>query len=72
MTTMLVMTTMSSLVTKKIGVDMSLREMILERVFFCLSEEELMSEFSLTENEVTELSDLDLLELYEQVCFLQA
>lgn len=46
---------------------MSLREMMVERVLFSVSDEELMEEFMLSEEEVSELSDCDLLELYEDV-----
>lgn len=46
---------------------MSLREMMVERVLFSVSDEELRDEFHLSEDDLLELSDVDLLELYESV-----
>ena len=46
---------------------MNLRELIVERILYAVDEETLSEEFSLTVDEVSELSDLDLLELFEDV-----
>lgn len=46
---------------------MNLREMIIERIHYAVDEYTLREEFSLETKEVAELSDLDLLELYEDV-----
>lgn len=43
---------------------MNLRELIVERIMFCADEDELLGDF---EVELNSLSDLDLLELYEEV-----
>lgn len=56
---------MSSTVTRKIGVDMNLRELITEYILFACDEDTLIREFGITEDEVANLSDLDLLELYD-------
>ena len=45
---------------------MTLRELIIERIFFAFSDEELQEMFDITEDEVELLGDLDLLELYEE------
>lgn len=44
---------------------MNLRELITEYILFAYDEKELMERFSLTEEEVLELSDVDLLEIYD-------
>lgn len=44
---------------------MSLRELITEYILFAFSDEELMERFNITEDEVHELSDIDLLEIYD-------
>lgn len=46
---------------------MSLRELLTERVLFALSPEELEHHYHVTEDELAQLSDLDLFELYETV-----
>ena len=46
---------------------MNLRQLITERVLFAVTPEELEQRFQLTENEVQEMTDLDLFELYEQI-----
>ena len=46
---------------------MNLREMMVERIHYAVDEDTLSEEFSLTVDEVAELSDLDLLELFEDV-----
>ena len=46
---------------------MNIRELVIQRILFSLSDEELEIEFQMTEDEVTELSDLDLFEMYESL-----
>ena len=46
---------------------MTLREMMAERILFAVSEEYLMSVHQLRADEVIELSDTDLFELYEDI-----
>lgn len=46
---------------------MNLREMIVERIHYAVDEDTLREEFTLEVDEVAELSDVDLLELYEDV-----
>ena len=46
---------------------MSLRELIIERILFSLSAKELAQEFQMTQDDVFELSDLDLFEMYETI-----
>lgn len=46
---------------------MNLRQLLTERVLFAVSPEELEQQYHLTEDEVVEMSDLDLFELYEQI-----
>jgi hypothetical protein len=45
---------------------MSLREMITEYILFAFTEEQLMDKFQVTEDEIYALSDVDLLEIYDQ------
>lgn len=44
----------------------TLRELIVERIFFAFTDEELETLFNVHPDEVETLSDLDLLELYEE------
>ena len=44
----------------------TLRELIIERIFFAFTDEELQTVFGVHPDEVENLSDLDLLELYEE------
>lgn len=46
---------------------MTLREMITERILFCVTEKELNETFMVTVDELTNLSDVDLMELYDDV-----
>jgi len=46
---------------------MNLRELIVGRILFACDEEILMRDYGITEDEVEELSDLDLFELFESV-----
>lgn len=48
--------------------ELTLRELITERIMFACTEQELIEEFRITPGEVLVLSDLDLLDLYENVC----
>ena len=45
---------------------MKLRELMIERILFCMGEEGLWNEFKVKEEELHTLSDLDFLELYEE------
>lgn len=49
---------------------MSLRELIVEYILFAFDEEQLMEEFQLTEDEVADLSDVDLLEVYDKTLLM--
>ena len=44
----------------------TLRELIIERIFFAFTDEELQDVFDIHPDEVELLDDLDLLELYEE------
>jgi hypothetical protein len=46
---------------------MNLRELLVERVLFSCDDQTLISQYGITENEVEELSDIDLFEIYEDV-----
>ena len=46
---------------------MSLRELLTERILFAVSPDELEQHYHVTEDELNQLSDLDLFELYETV-----
>lgn len=46
---------------------MNLRELIVGRILFACDEEILIRNHGITEDEVEELSDLDLFELFESV-----
>ena len=45
---------------------LTLREMMVELILFSYDEEDLLRLFQLTEREVSDLADQDLLELYDQ------
>jgi hypothetical protein len=45
---------------------LSLRELMAEYIMFAFTEEDLMDRFQVTEDELLELSDMDLLEIYDQ------
>lgn len=47
--------------------NLSLRELIVERILFAIDEDDLIEQYGLTEDEVAELADVDLLELYEEL-----
>ena len=44
----------------------TLRELLIERIFFAFTDEELQDVFDIHPDEVELLDDLDLLELYEE------
>jgi hypothetical protein len=46
---------------------MTLREMMTERILFAVDESILATEFDISPDEISTLSDLDFLELYEEV-----
>ena len=46
---------------------MNLRELVIQRILFSLSDEELEIEFQMTQDDVFDLSDLDLFEMYETI-----
>lgn len=48
---------------------MNLRELIIERILWAVTEEDLAAHYHTTEAELTNLSDADLLDLYEDVTF---
>jgi len=45
---------------------LNIRELMIEYVLFAFTEEELMEKFRITEFELSNLSDIDLLEIYDQ------
>ena len=45
---------------------LSIRELMIEYILFAFSDEELMSRFQLIESDLATLSDVDLLEVYDQ------
>ncbi len=45
---------------------MSLRELMTEYILFAFDEQELMQKFQITEDELADMSDIDLLEIYDQ------
>lgn len=48
--------------------ELTLRELIMERILFACTEQELIEEFRITPREIVGLSDLDFLDLYENIC----
>lgn len=45
---------------------MTLRELMTEYILFAFGDEELMEKFQITAGELEDLSDIDLLEVYDQ------
>ena len=45
---------------------MTLRELMIEYICFAFSDEELQQKFQITDDELAGLSDMDLLEIYDQ------
>jgi len=52
-------------------IDMTLRELIITRILFTFTEKELNQYFQTTSEELFEMSDLDLFEIYEMQDFEQ-
>lgn len=50
---------------------MTLREMITEYILFAFTDEDLMSKFHITEEEVYDLADEDLLEIYDKTLMME-
>ena len=46
---------------------MSLRELMIERIFFAVTDEDLQVVYDIHPSEVEDLSDIDLFELYENI-----
>jgi hypothetical protein len=45
---------------------LTIKEMMVEYILFAFTEEELMDKFQVTEEELPNLTDVDLLEIYDQ------
>lgn len=45
---------------------MTLRELMIEYILFAFEEEELLQKFHVSEDELADLADVDLLEIYDQ------
>jgi hypothetical protein len=45
---------------------MSLRELMIEYILFAFTQEQLMEKFSVLDNELQDLPDVDLLEIYDK------
>jgi hypothetical protein len=46
---------------------MNLRELIIERIFYAVDEQTLISEYGVFEDELQNMNDLDLFELFEDI-----
>jgi hypothetical protein len=46
---------------------MTLHQLMAERIFIMMSDEDLIEMYCITSKEVNELSDLDLFEMYEEI-----
>lgn len=46
---------------------MTLHQLMIERIFIMMSDEDLIEMYSITSKEVEQLSDLDLFEMYEEI-----
>ena len=46
---------------------MNLRQLIIERIFYAVDEQTLISEYGVFEDELETMNDLDLFELFEDV-----
>ncbi len=51
---------------------MSLRELMVEYILFAFDESELVQRFQITEDELPDLTDVDLLEIYDQTLLTPA
>lgn len=45
---------------------MNMRDLMIEYILFANDDETLMREFQVTENDLSELSDIDILEIYDK------
>lgn len=45
----------------------TLRELLIERIFIMMSDEDLIEMYTLTPQELLDLSDLDLFDMYEEI-----
>ena len=45
---------------------MDLRSLMIEYILFAFTDEELMQKFQITEEELSDMTDIDLLEIYDQ------
>lgn len=61
---MLVTTGMNNSVTKRFT-NMTLRELMIERILYAIDDETLRDVYNLSDEELMELSDIDLFELFE-------
>ena len=50
---------------------MTLRELLIERIYFAMDEEELAELYSVHGDDLEDLSDVDLFEIYEEVAFVE-
>ena len=50
---------------------MNLRELMIEYILFAFDNEGLMERFSITEEELTSVSDIDLLEIYDMTLMVE-
>jgi hypothetical protein len=50
---------------------MSLRELITEYILFAFDDKELLNRFQVTEEELYDISDADLLEIYDQTLLIE-
>ena len=51
--------------------DMSLRELMIEYILFAFSEEELLQRFQVSEEDLSSISDLDILEIYDKTLLVE-
>ena len=49
---------------------MTLREMMIERIMMCVTEEDLAEIYMTTETDLKEMSDEDLLDLYDEFAMM--
>lgn len=50
---------------------MTLRELLIERIHYAMDEEELLELYSVHGDELEDLSDVDLFEIYEEVTIVR-
>ena len=49
---------------------MTIRELMIEYICFAFTDEELQDLFQITDDELADLSDMDLLEIYDQTLLM--